>query len=532
MMTTDTLILGDFNAHHSAWYSSSTDTRGTLLENVVSGSNFGILNWDSPTRLPGNANPSSPDVSLASSSLITSTNWQTKTNLGSDHLPILISLQMDHTINPIPHRTSFNLKKANWDRYSREIEDKLSKRRLPSNCQKGEKILRTIILKAASRHIPSGRHRINTEPVPAEILEKMRARDDLRSRDPTSPALQQMNDEITRSTNEHRRNTWRQFVETLDHRTDPSKLWRTIKAIDGKSPPKAENEAITFGDIQVSSPKQIANYFNRQFTTSKLGRHTSSRETRIVSREIKRKSLMSAVTFTTDQVIKGISNCSNTKAFGPDKLSIFHLKNLGPKAIEYLTAIINDSVTSCRIPAIWKSSIVIPIPKPGKDSSLGTSYRPISLLCPAAKVMEALILTTVNTHLLPASDQHGFRTGHSTTSALLQLTSDVTELEHKVNTYLTEMSRFLRENSLLISAPKSSVTLFTPDPAQANTRPKIKIADSEIPLVRSPKLLGVYQDTFFSFNKHCVQVANRVSKRNNVLKHWQAPIGDSKRRLY
>ena len=95
---------------------------------------------------------------------------------------------------------------------------------------------------------------------------------------------------------------------------------------------------------------------------------------------------------------------------------------------------------------------------------------------------------------------------------------EITELEHKVTTYLTEMSQFLRENSLLISAPKSSVTLFMPDPAQANTRPKIKIADSEIPVVRSPKLLGVYLDTFFSFNKHCVQVANRVSKRNNVLK--------------
>ena len=215
MMTTDTLILGDFNAYHSAWYSSTTDTRGTLLENVVSGSNFGILNWDSPTRLPGNANPYSPDVSLASASLITSTNWQTKTNLGSDHLQNLISLQMDHTINPIPHRTSFNLKKANWDRYRREIEDKLSKRRLPSHCEKGEKILRTIILKAASRHVPSGRHRINTEPVKVVILlEWMRARGDLSSRDPTSPALQQMNDEITRTTNKN----WRQFVETLDLR--------------------------------------------------------------------------------------------------------------------------------------------------------------------------------------------------------------------------------------------------------------------------------------------------------------------------
>ena len=65
---------------------------------------------------------------------------------------------------------------------------------------------------------------------------------------------------------------------------------------------------------------------------------------------------------------------------------------------------------------------------------------------------------------------------------------------------------------------KINRTLFTPDPAQANTRPKINIVDSELPLVRSPKIIGVYLDTFFSFNNHCVQVATRVSKRNNVLK--------------
>ena len=33
-------------------------------------------------------------------------------------------------------------------------------------------------------------------------------------------------------------------------------------------------------------------------------------------------------TTTTGQVTKGIRNCSNTRAFVPDKLSIFHLKNL------------------------------------------------------------------------------------------------------------------------------------------------------------------------------------------------------------
>ena len=59
MKTTDIFILGDFNVHHSLWYSSSPDARGTMLESMVSGSNFGILSCDSPTRLPGNANPSS-----------------------------------------------------------------------------------------------------------------------------------------------------------------------------------------------------------------------------------------------------------------------------------------------------------------------------------------------------------------------------------------------------------------------------------------------------------------------------------------
>ena len=211
----------------------------------------------------------------------------------------------------------------------------------------------------------------------------------------------------------------------LDHKSASSKLWRTIKTLDGKSTQTAENEAITFNGSQISSPKQIANRFNEQFTTSKLGRHNSSQETRLVSREVRRNPKETKVTFTTDLVTRAIRSCSNTKAFGPDKLSIFHLKHLRPRATAYLTALFNDSVHSSRIPAIWKSSIVIPIPKPGKDTSQGTSYQPISLICPAAKVLEALILLTVNAHLLPADDQHGFRPGHSTTSGLLQLTTNI-----------------------------------------------------------------------------------------------------------
>ena len=127
------------------------------------------------------------------------------------------------------------------------------------------------------------------------------------------------------------------------------------------------------------------------------------------------------MTFTTDQVTKGTSKQHPSLRTG-------QAHHLPPKASwtqrnEYLTALFNDSVTSCRIPSIWKSSIVIP--KPGNDCSLSTCYRPISLLCPTAKVMEALLLPIINSHLLPFVDQYGFRPGHSTTSALLQLTSDI-----------------------------------------------------------------------------------------------------------
>ena len=393
------------------------------MDDSINGSNFGILNWDSPTRVPPNAEPSSPDVSLASTYLITSCSWQTLSTLSSDHLPILIRLQMKTTSTPGLRRTYVNLKKADWDSYRQEVETALSKRSLPTDCQRDEKIFHTVLLKAASHHIPTGRHRFNEEPVPAEILDVMTRRDDLRKRDPTSPELPRLNYDIQNRIYAHKRQNWRDFVETLDQKTDVSKLWRTIKGVDGKAKREAENEAITFNGISFSSSKQLATKFNQQFNTSKLGRHTSSSEGRLVTRETKRKSLEMAQTFTTDLVRRAIKSCRNSKAFGPDKLSIFHLKNIGPRAIEYITALFNLSVTTCQIP---KSSLIIPIPKPGKDTSVGTSYRHISLLCPAAKVLESLILLTINKYLQPAPDHNNLlskinrsQPGHSAMAVML-----------------------------------------------------------------------------------------------------------------
>ena len=75
----------------------------------------------------------------------------------------------------------------------------------------------------------------------------------------------------------------------------------------------------------------------------------------------------------------------------------------------------------------------------------------------------------------------------------------IPDLEDSINRYLEGENAYLKDNSLLISAQKSSVTLFSPDPHQVKTHPRILIEDLQLPIVQCPKILGVYLDTSLSF---------------------------------
>ena len=87
-----------------------------------------------------------------------------------------------------------------------------------------------------------------------------------------------------------------------------------------------------------------------------------------------------------------------------------------------------------------------------------------------------------------------------------------------INSYLRDVSIYLKDNSLLISAPKSTITLFTPDRPQFQMHPVITLEETQLPLERSPKILGVIMDPSLSFHRHCNYVSDRIDKRNNMLK--------------
>ena len=130
--------------------------------------------------------------------------------------------------------------------------------------------------------------------------------------------------------------------------------------------------------------------------------------------------------FTSDMVQDVLRRSGSSTALVPDQLNICHLR-IGFLGIAYLTFLFNLSLRAADIPAIWKNAIVIFIPTAGKPIHLGSSYRPILLLCPAAKVLELLLLPSFQRHLPVADTQHGYQKQHSTTSALLPLAHKVAQ---------------------------------------------------------------------------------------------------------
>lgn len=423
----NSLIVADVNAHSDLWYPPiAMDHRGEIITSLLQASNHVVLNGNTPTRLPSqnSQQPTSPDITCISSNLADSTTWKTKTALTSDHLPIIITINTKSNFRLKSSNTTFtNYKKANWDKYTNEIELALRDTETPDNIHYANKFLTNVILLADKHHIPKGRRKNLHQPLPKHINDCIKERNHLRSADPTDPRIITRNKEINNLISKHRSEQWKTKLDQIgDHNKNSGTLWNTINYLRGKKPPLRTNAAINFNGKPALSPQQKAAAFNKQFVNTV--KHTTKPENRKINRHT--KSLQpTPIHITSTQVSEAISNSSNNNSTGPDNINIRHLKHLGPIAIQYLTVIYNLALNLNIIPQIWKLAKIIPIPKPNKDPNNGTSYRPISLLSPIAKTLEKIILPSLTSNIPQIKQQHGFKASHSTTTALQQLTNQI-----------------------------------------------------------------------------------------------------------
>ena len=122
-----------------------------------------------------------------------------------------------------------------------------------------------------------------------------------------------------------------------------------------------------------------------------------------------------------------IEQTKTSKGFGNDNISSYFLKLALPYIIKSLACMFNMSLENREFPALWKTARVIPIFKEG-DKNAKENYRPISVLPIVSRFFERLVYNQLYQHLntndLLTPSQSGFRTLHSTATALLKCTDD------------------------------------------------------------------------------------------------------------
>jgi hypothetical protein len=230
----DSLILGDFNAHHPTWYSATQDdraaARGVDVDAAVEAGSLVTLNEDTPTRLPPNGAPSSPDISMISSHLALQTVWTTHTTLNSDHLPIVITI-MDPAAGPSgSRRTYVNYRRADWETYAAETEASFSALPPPESCSTGEGLFRRVLLQAGKRCIPAGNYRNHIPSLTPEIKELQRQRDEVRAQNPADPALEALNNLVTQAIAETAQRVWETKISAATH-TNPTQYWSLLRTL-------------------------------------------------------------------------------------------------------------------------------------------------------------------------------------------------------------------------------------------------------------------------------------------------------------
>ena len=103
-----------------------------------------------------------------------------------------------------------------------------------------------------------------------------------------------------------------------------------------------------------------------------------------------------------------------------------------------VTAIFNSSLIEGKLPDLWKTATVVPVPKKHPPGSLESDIRPISLTPILAKVFEAIVLNWVDDVITPQIEERHFGglSGTGTTDALVEMVHAWYEATDQSNTFV------------------------------------------------------------------------------------------------
>jgi hypothetical protein len=220
--------------------------------------------------------------------------------------------------------------------------------------------------------------------------------------------------EIRRTVTRLIKNAKRSYMTKFLNPSLPSKtLWKNLKLI-GAAEDTLDTAPVIF------SPNDLNSFYSSHVSVELP-------ESRIppIDSNLTDPFVFRTVPFST---VKRAIRSIGSDAVGLDGIPIKFIKLFLPLILSPLTHIFNESISSRTFPGVWKRSKIVPVAKI-KDPSWLKDYRPISLLPALSKVLERIMkdqmLSFCNERNLLNRFQSGFRPGHSTTTALLKITDDI-----------------------------------------------------------------------------------------------------------
>lgn len=441
------IIAGDLNSKHFTWNALKNNSNGNKLYRHTIRRNYIIVGPNEPTHIPDDRRKK-PDILdiVIHKGTAQVISLQVIHDLDSNHLPVIIQLNNMSACDRSARQPMFNYSKGNWELFSETLDSYIPANPAINNQNEIDAGVNTItmaIQNAIEASIPRHTMRQHISDITPEIQRIINIKNRLtrhytRTHNPyIKPVINRYKEHIAELIKTQISNRWGHTLAKLNthsNNINTRPVWplarhftrekHIIPALQGPVGLcySAEEKSELMADTLESSFTPNIDPSDPDFI-----RETDARVAAFLTQPV-----INAPKLTNVHEIKWIiAHTTSNKAPGPDQIQNITLKHLTPKALTYLTNIINAVISMQHYPDSWKKAKIIVFNKPGKDKTQPQNYRPISLLNSLSKILEKVILKRLVTQTkklhIPRHEQFGFRNQHSTTQQLLRLVENVTK---------------------------------------------------------------------------------------------------------
>ncbi|GFU51515.1 probable RNA-directed DNA polymerase from transposon X-element [Trichonephila clavipes] len=417
------VIFGDFKATHNTWNCSHNSTRGTQLKIFCDPANFEIIYPATLTRY-GYSTQNTLDIAI-----VNNFNFpysiDSLPELSSDHKPVLLNFSFSisiHQENPRAITTcwQFFKKCLNNNIVIENYANINNPHILESKIDDFTEAVRSAHTEA-SKPITNTQHPYTPNHIKDLIFLKNRTRKLYQNtlnpvfKTETNRLQAKIKRELKKHSQERERETWKNKLLALN--TQDNSFWNIQKIFKHKRvdiPALNTNSGIAITDYQKAN--LIATTLKDNFTqNARPNNHNSTIDSDVTSTLENFFSLPPSIPICPTnpvEVSDYIKKLKIRKTPGNDNITNKMIRNFSLKALIILTFLINKILIFRHFPKHWKIAIIFPIKKPGKNSNLAQSYRPISLLSSLSKITEHIILNRLNAFISDSNiinpNQYGF----------------------------------------------------------------------------------------------------------------------------